>query len=170
MNKAYLIAPAVLLAAFIGIFIVHRSGYEERKAQAAAAALAAHEAKLRAEAEARKAAMADAIAQAEQRRAEREARLAREAREREIRQAALDARDRAYRDRERLTRQAERLRRELDEVRAEIATLATARALAESEKVFLEQFVAKARENAQELQMLMSRLNTPASASTVASR
>lgn len=170
MKKSYLYVPLVLLLAFVGIYVSHRSGHRERevaKAQAAAAELAA---KNEAELAARKTAMADAIAAAEQRKVEREAKAAREAAEKEERQLAIDARDRAFRDQERATKQIERLKKELETERAALAKLETAHTAAAAEKAFLAEFVTKSRANVQALQSLINRLNQPAPAATVAAR
>jgi hypothetical protein len=168
MNKVYFIGPLLALVVFIGVYSVHQGGLKERDAKKAAAAQAAVQAKLEAEQEARKAAMADAIKAAEQRKAEKAAREAREASEREARQLAVDARDKAFREQERTARQIERVKKEIEAEQAVIAKLSAERALAVSEKQFLHDFVAKAQGNVQALQALLSKLNAPTPAGSVA--
>lgn len=164
MNKVYFVAPLLALLVFVGVYTVHRGGLKEREAAKAAAAQAALETRIAAEQEARKAAMADAIKAAEQRKAERAAKEAREAADREARQAAIDARDKAYREQERGARQIERLKKEIETEQAALAKLVAEREVAASEKQFLQDFVAKAQNNVQALQGLLTKLNAPAPA------
>lgn len=168
MNKAYFIAPVLLLIVFIGFYASHRDGYEQREAEKAEAAAAALQAKNEADLAARKLAMAEAIAQAEIRKKEREEKAAREAAEKEQRQTALDARDKAYREQERSAKQIERLEKEIEVEQSALAKLAAAQKEAAAEKLFLDEFVIKAQTNVQALQTLLTRLNTPAPLATPA--
>lgn len=168
MNKAYFLAPLVLLLVFTGLYASHRGGMKQREAEKAAAAQAALVAKNEAEAAARKAAMADAIAQAEQRKKEKDAKAAKEAAEKEVRQLAIDARDKAFRDQERSLRQLERLKKDIEAEQAAIAKLAAAQKAAEAERAFLQDFVAKSQANVQSLQSLLAKLNAPAPAPVAA--
>jgi colicin import membrane protein len=168
MNKVYFFGPLAALLLFIGIFSVHQGGLKEREAAKAAAAEAAIQAKLAAEQEGRRAAMAEAVKAAEQRKAERAAREARELAEREVRQAAIDARDKAFREQERFIRHIERAKKDIEAEQAALAKIAAERQLAESEKAFLEDFVAKARANVQALEALLTRVATPAPAAAAA--
>lgn len=161
MNKAYLIAPVALLIVFIGFYASHRSGYEQREVEKAAAAAAELKAKNEAEFETRKASMAAAIAAGEQRKKEREEKAAREAVEKEARQLAIDARDRAYREQDRSAKQIERIKKDIEVEEAALAKLAAAHKEAAAEKAFLTDFVAKAQTNMQALQTLIAKLNTP---------
>jgi len=162
MNKVYFIAPLAALCVFIGVYSVHRGELEEREAAKAAAVAAANQAKLEKEQTERRAAMAEAIKAAEQRKIEKAAKEAREQADREARQLALDARDKAFREQEKSARQIERLKKEVDAEQAALAKLAAERAAAESEKTFLIDFVSKAQTNVQALQSLIAKLNTPA--------
>jgi hypothetical protein len=170
MNKAYFIAPILLLIVFSGFYGVHRGGYQEREAEKAAIAAAELKAKNEADLEARRAAMADAIAAQEQRKKEREEKAAREAAEREIRQTAIDARDRAFREQERSARQIERVKKEIEAEQAALEKLAAAQKEAAAEKAFLQDFVVKAQANVQALQTLLTKLNTPPPAPVPAAR
>lgn len=168
MNKAYLIAPLVLLLVFIGFYAAHRSGYQEREAAKVAATATALQAKNQADLEARRAAMTEAIAAAEQRKIEREAKAAREAADKATRQLAIDARDRAFRDQERTGKQIERLKKDLETEATTLAKLATAQKAAAAEKAFLQTFITQAQANVQALQTLLTRLNTPPPPATTA--
>jgi len=164
MNKAYFIAPILLLIVFTGFYAVHRSGYEEREATKAAAAAAALVAKNEADIALRRTAMTEAIAAAEQRKIERDEKVARDAADKEARQLIIDTRDRTFRDQERSVKQIERVKKDLEVETAAIAKLTAAQKDAVAEKSFLQDFVAKAQTNVQALQSLLTKLNTPAPA------
>lgn len=168
MKKIYFIAPLFALIVFICVYSIHQSGFKKRESEKAEKAAAALQAKNTAEQEARKAAMADAIAAAEKRKVEKAAKDARDLAEKEARQIAIDARDKAYRDQEKTAKQLERLAKDIETEQAAIAKLTAQRALAESEKRFLQDFVTKAQANVQSLQALLTKLNTPPPAPAVA--
>jgi flagellar biosynthesis GTPase FlhF len=164
MNKTYFIAPFVALLIFSGFYVTHKSGLEGREKAKAVAAEAALKAKNDAELEARKVAMADAIKAAEERKKEKEAKALKEAADKEARQAAIDARDKAFRDQEKSAKQIERLKKDLEVEQAALAKLAAERKEAEAEKAFLVDFVAKAQANVQALQAMLTKLNAPPAA------
>lgn len=168
MKKVYFLGPLLALLVFTGFYLSHRGGMLEREAAKQAAAEAALQAKNEAEHEARKVAMAEAIAAAEQRKKEKDAREAKEAAEKEARQLAIDARDKAYREQEKLARQIERVKKDIEAEELALAKLAAERKEAEAEKAFLQDFVTKAQTNVQALQALLTKLNAPASAPAVA--
>lgn len=170
MNKVYFIAPLAALCVFIGVYSVHRGELKEREASKAAAVAAANKAKLEKEQAERQAAMAEAIKAAEQRKIEKAAKEAREQADKEARQLALDARDKAFREQERSARQIERLKKDIDAEQAALAKIAAERSAAESEKTFLLDFVAKAQTNVQALQTLLNKINTPAPAPAAAAK
>lgn len=170
MNKVYFIGPLAALCVFIAVYAVHRGGLVAREAEKAAVAAAAQKAKLEAEQAGRRTAMADAIKAAEQRKVEKAAREAREQAEKEARQLALDARDKAYREQEKFAKQIERLKKEIETEQAALAKLATERRAAEAEKTFLQDFVTKAQTNVQALQTLLTKLNTPPAPAPAAAR
>ncbi len=168
MTKVYFIGPLAALLVFIGVYSVHRGELKEREAAKASAAAVAQKAKLETEQAERQAAMADAIKAAEQRKLEKAAKEARDQADKEARQLALDARDKAYREQEKSARQIERLKKDIEAEQAVLAKLAAERSAAESEKTFLQDFVTKAQSNVQALQTLLTKLNTPAPAPAAA--
>ncbi len=168
MTKVYFIGPLAALLVFIGVYSVHRGELKEREVAKASAAAAAQKAKLETEQAERQAAMADAIKAAEQRKLEKAAKEARDQADKEARQLALDARDKAYREQEKSARQIERLKKDIEAEQAVLAKLAAERSAAESEKTFLQDFVTKAQSNVQALQTLLTKLNTPAPAPAAA--
>jgi membrane-associated HD superfamily phosphohydrolase len=161
MNKVYFIAPLLLLVVFSGFFAVHRSGLKAREAAQVAKVEAARQAKLDAEQAARKAAMADAIAAAEQRKKDKAAKEAQDKLDKEARQAAIDVRDKAYREQEKISRQLEKLKKDIEVEQVALAKLKASRQEAQAEKAFQEAFVTKAQANVQALQTLLVQLNTP---------
>jgi chromosome segregation ATPase len=170
MNKVYFIAPLAALLVFIGVYSVHRGELKTREAEKAAATLAMQKAKLETEQAERRAAMAEAIKAAEQRKIEKAAKEAREQAQKEARQLAVDARDKAYREQEKSARQIERLEKEIEVEQAALAKLAAEHRTTESEKAFLQEFVVKAQTNVQALQTLLAKLNAPAPAPAPAAR
>jgi uncharacterized protein YpuA (DUF1002 family) len=168
MKKVYFTAPLAALALFMVIYFQHRSGQIARDKAKEEQVVAAREAKLKAEQDARKAAMADAVRAQELRKKERDAKAAREIVEKEARQVAVDARDKAYREQEKLSRQIERIKLDLAKEKAELAKLAESQKVSEAEKAFLQSFVLKAQSNVQSLQALLTKLNTPPPAPAVA--
>lgn len=161
MNKAYLIAPVLLLIVFTGFFAVHRTGMKEREAAKIAKIEADRQAKLDAEKAANKAAQEAALAQAEQRKKEKAEKEAKDKADKEARQLAIDARDKAFREQEKSSRQIERLKKDIEVEQAALAKLAAVRKEAEAERDFLLGFVTKTQANVQALQGLMAKLNTP---------
>jgi hypothetical protein len=170
MNKVYFIAPLAALLVFIGVYSVHRGELKTREAEKAAATLAMQKAKLETEQAERRAAMAEAIKAAEQRKIEKAAKEAREQAQKEARQLAVDARDKAYREQEKSARQIERLEKEIEAEHAALAKLVAEHRVAESEKAFLQEFVVKAQTNVQALQTLLAKLNASAPAPAPAAR
>ena len=161
MNKVYFIAPLLLLVVFSGFFAAHRSGLKAREAARIAQVEAERQAKLDAEQAARKAAMADAIAAAEQRKKDKAAKEAQDKLDKEARQAAIDVRDKAYREQEKISRQLEKLKKDIEVEQAALAKLGASRQEAAAEKAFQEAFVTKAQANVKALQALLVQLNTP---------
>ncbi len=161
MNKSYFIAPFLLLLVFSAFYGVHRGGLKEREAAQAAQVEAALKAKNDAELVARKTAMSEAIAAAEQRKKDKDAKELKDKTEKEARQLAVDARDKAFREQERSAKQIDRLTKDIEVEKAAIAKLASTRKEAETEKSFLLDFVTKSQTNVQALQGLLTKLNTP---------
>lgn len=168
MNKTYFLAPLLALIVFTGFYTVHRGGLKDREAAKAAAAEAALQAKNEADLAARKTAMAEAIAAAELRKKEKDAKAAKDAADKEARQLAIDARDKAFRDQDKIAKQIDRVKKDIETEQAALAKLAAARKEAEAEKAFLTDFVAKAQTNVQALQAVLTKLNTPAPAPVAA--
>jgi predicted phage gp36 major capsid-like protein len=105
--------------------------------------------------------MADAIAAAEQRKKDKAAKEAQDKLDKEARQAAIDVRDKAYREQEKISRQLEKLKKDVEVEQAALTKLGASRQEAAAEKAFQEAFVTKAQANVKALQALLVTLNTP---------
>lgn len=158
MNKAYFIAPLVALVLFIGAYSWSRSGLAEREHAARAAVKARQTAKAEAEQEAQRTALEEQMRFQAARKKERLEREARESAEREVRQAALDTRDQAFRDQERLGREIERLKREVASEQEAVNRLQIDKDAALAEQAWLRQILPQSRANAAELQRVLEKI------------
>lgn len=158
MKKAYFIAPLAALAVFIGLYANFQSGYKARETAKIEQQKLAREAKIKAEIDARREAVEEALKSQEARKKEREAKEAKEKLEKEARQAALDARDRVYRDQEKLARQIDRLKKDIALEKEGLAKVQEAKKAALSEQAFLKEFVSKAEANAKSLEDLLNKI------------
>lgn len=158
MNKAYFLAPLAALLLFIGAYAWSESGREKRTEARRIELKAAREAKVVAERAAREKAIAEALALQEQRKTERLAREARETAEREARQAALDARDSAFREQERLARESDRLKREIADEQEAVNRLQIDKDAALAEQAHLQKLLPQARANAAALTDVLDKI------------
>lgn len=155
MNKAYIIAPLLALAAFIPFYInFEREHAGEEEAEKEAIRLAGQK-KLQDEAEARRKAVEEAIILQEQRKAERAEKDAKDFAEKEARQAAVDARDSAHREQQALGEKVEELANTIEEEKAAIAKIDETQAYYQQELVHLGQYVPLAEQNTQQLQQVL---------------
>ena len=158
MNKTYFIAPFVALALFIGAYAWSQSGRTERAEARTRELKAELQAKAVAERASREQAIAEAIVLQEQRKKERLEREARESAEREIRQAALDARDAAFREQERLAREIDRLKREVADEQEAVNRLQIDNVAALAEQAHLEKILPQSRANAAALEDVLNKI------------
>lgn len=156
MKKISFIAPVLALIVFICFYAMHQKGQQERDTARIARIEADLKAKNEAEQLARKTAMADAIKAAELRKQEREAKEARDKADKEARQVAIDARDKAFRDQDKFTKQLDRAKKDIEAEEAALAKLAAARKVAETERQFLLDLNAKAQTNVKTLQNVLT--------------
>jgi len=164
MKKSAFIPLVLLLIIFVCFYVVHQTGQKERDQVRIARVAADLKAKNEAELLARKNAMTDAIKAAEVRKLEREAKEAKDTANKEIRQVAIDARDKAFRDQERMLKQPERLKKDIEAEEAVIAKLTAGRKQSESELKFITTLNAKAQDNVKTLQTVLNKINAPAPA------
>ncbi|MCX6938340.1 MAG: hypothetical protein NTU80_10670 [Verrucomicrobia bacterium] len=168
MKRIYFIGPLVLLLVFVAVYLNFRHDYNQEEAARVAQAAAELKTRNENDAAARKAALLEAIAAAETRKKERDAKNAREKADREARQLAIDARDRAFREQEKITRQVERVKKDLEAEEAAVAKLLAVRKEADAEREFLLSYVTKSRANQGSLQTVIARLDAPRPAAPAA--
>ncbi|MDR1497021.1 MAG: hypothetical protein LBS59_01215 [Puniceicoccales bacterium] len=158
MSKSYVIIPVLALGAF-GYF--YHGFVEEDHARQTTRRLAEkqqRDTKLAAETAARKKALDDALAAQNARKKARETREAAERARADKRAAAIDARDKSFRENEKLTRQKSRLQREIAVEDTALAALAADQKTADSESSFLQKYTAAATQNTAALQALLDKI------------
>lgn len=158
MKKAYVIFPLLAMLIFFGFWWNFTSKYEAEQAEKERLARVAKEEKLKKEAEDRKAAIQQAIAMAEARKQEREAKTAMLQAERDARQHAKEASDKAFRDKEKLARQVERLQKDVQTEKDLIAKLEEKKQLLVGEEAFLRKYVTVAESNQSGLQNVLEQI------------
>lgn len=160
MKSVYLLIPLAALLAFGGVYWNFTRVAAERTVAAEARARADKEARYQADLADRRKAVALANAAQEEHKRELADKAARDKADRDVRQAALDARDKAYLLQDKTARQVERLAKDLEAEQAEIARLTDSIAVQRSEAAFLVEFKTKAAANLEHLQTLLTRLTT----------
>lgn len=158
MNKVYFIAPLVALLVFGGFYMNFAKGHAAREEAKKVAVRQEKEAKLRREAEERRKAVEDALKLQEKRKAEKAEREERDRLEKEARQAAIDARDKAFRDKDKLARTVERLNKEITTEKDAIEKIENTKKLAREEEAFLRQYVKQAETNVKSLTEVLDKI------------
>ena len=159
MKKIYFIGPIAALVLFAAYTWHFNQEYEQKEAAKAAQVRSLREAKLKAEAEARKKAIEDAVASQARLKKERLDKEAEEVRKKEARQAAIDARDKSYREQEKIARQVERVKKDLRNEQEAVAKLEGSIKYTEGEKAFETEFIKKAQQNVAALQDILTKID-----------
>lgn len=158
IKKIYYIGPVAAFALFAAYAMQFNKSYDAHEAQVAIEAKAAREAKLKVEAEARKKAIDEAMIAQARLKQERLDREADEMKKKEARQAAIDTRDRNFREQEKIARTIERLKKEVKIEQDAIAKLEGSIKFNKAEKIFIAQFTDKAKQNISYLTDLMTKI------------
>ena len=158
MNKIYFAAPVLAMLIFTGVFVTYQTGATERQAIAEKKEKQEKADKLKAEADAKAKAFADAMAAQELRKPERAEKDARELAEKEERQAALDLRDKTFREQDKLAKQMDRLKKEIEAEKAAAAKIPEGIAFIEAAQPVLHGYVAKARDNIKTHETLITQI------------
>lgn len=156
MNKAYVITPLIALLAFIPFYLNFSKQHQAEQDAKVQAVKDAAQQKIRDEMEARKLAVEEALVLQEQRKTEKAAKDAKDLAEKEARQAAIDARDSAYREQERLSKNVDRLNKEIGTVKEEIAAIEAKKDFYQKEIAFLKQYVPQAETNKNSLRKVLT--------------
>jgi len=161
MKKSYIyfVVPMVALAAFFfGLYWNAHAQYQAREQGKVKAAREARQAKLEKEAKDREKAVAAALEAQEKRKSEKKVRDEREAIAKEQREQARQARDRAGRDADKLEAQTRRLQKEIEAEKKDLAEVVAVRKIAVDEEKFLNEYVKKAKANANSLKGVLERI------------
>jgi colicin import membrane protein len=159
MNKAYVIVPLLSLLIFGGFYWNFATEYADKQKAKELAIRKAKEEKVKEEAQARRVAVEDAIRLQETRKKEKIERDEKDRLEKEARQNAIDARDKAYRDQEKLAKQVDRLNKEIAAEREALAKIEDTKKLNREEEAFLRQFVKQAESNVKRLAEVIDKID-----------
>lgn len=157
--KIYYIGPIAALALFAAYTWQFDKGYQEREAAKAAEVKMARDAKMKLEADARKKAVDDAVAAQKKIKKDRADKEAEEVKRREGRLAAVEAREKNFREQEKLSKQATRLKNDIKAEQDAIAKLDTSIKAATTEKEYQNQFVTKAKQNVAALEQVLTKID-----------
>lgn len=158
MKKVYFIVPLTLLVVFAALYWNFDSKYAAVEAQKAQEIRQAKEDKLRKEAAEREQAIKEAVAASDRRKAEKAVRDAKEKADKEARELALQARDKAFSDRKKLSDQADRLKNDIETEKRAIAKIQEETKDAVTEQTFLRTYVAKAEAQVKELRGVLDKI------------
>ena len=157
-SLVYILAPIVCLIIFGAIYWNFRSGYEQKEADKAAKIRAERDAKLMAQAKANEQAIKEANAGVARRKAERDAKEAKDKRDHDLRQAAVDARDKAAADRTKFNGQVTRLEGDVKSEKDAIAKLEEEKKKLTDEQAFLRVYVKQADDNVKTLKSVLDKI------------
>ncbi len=158
MNKAYFIAPLIMLLIFGGFYWNFAKEYQIKQDAKIAAQKKAIEDKKKAELDARKQAIEDATRLAEQRIREKKEKEEKDQREKEARAAAIEAREKAARDQEKLSRQVVRLTKDIEEEKVAVTQLEETKKQSVEEIAFLQKAVKESETNVKGLQTVLDKI------------
>jgi hypothetical protein len=158
MKKAYVIFPALALLVFIGFWWSFRAEYQAKEQEKVRLIREAKIEKLQKEAEDRELAIKNAYAEQARRKLAKEEREAKDRADREARQAAVEARNKSFRDKDKLEKQLARLNGEVDVEKEAVAKLQEQKRKLIDEEKFLRTYVAMAEANAKSLTDLIDEI------------
>ena len=173
MKKSYVyfVAPiALLIIFFFGFYWNAHKNYEAREAAVVKAERDKKQQKLEKEAKDREAAVKAALELQDKRRAEKKAKDEKEAREKEDREKARLARDKAGRDADKLEQQVKRLQKEIEAEKKEFAEVQNDRKRTVDELAFLKEYVSKAEANAKGMTSVLERIDAADKAAAEAAK
>lgn len=160
MKKIYFIGPIAAFVAFAAYTMHFNTEYEAHEAQVALEAKTVRDAKLKAEADSRKKAIDEAMASQARLKKERTDKEAEEQRKKDARVAAVETRDRNFREQEKLSRQIERIKKDIKLEQDALAKLDGSIKFNNAEKSFHAQFIEKARQNIVYLTDLLNKIES----------
>jgi len=170
MKKAYIIVPVLALIVFVAFYWQFNSTYQAKQAAKERQVREQREEKLRKEAADRERAIKDAVAASEQRKREREEREARDKANREARDLARQARNKAESDVMKLNKQVDRLKADVEDEKQAIAKIEEDKKQAASEEAFLRKYVTQAQANVKNLTGVLDKISAADAAAEAAAR
>lgn len=161
MKKTYVyfLVPLLALIAFGAIYWNFLSTYDAKEEARHKAEKDKIEEKLKLEAKNREKAIKDALESQERRKKEREAKEAKEAKDRDIREAAIEARNKARTDKDKYTRKVEGLKNDVRIENEAIAKLKESQKLMQQDETFLKDYVKKAEANDKQLAEIIEKID-----------
>ncbi len=157
-NYVYFLAPLVGLIIFGAVYWNFSKGFAEREARRVAAEKQKKEDKLRAQAKANEQAIREALAAQELRKAQRLAKEAKDKADKEARAAAVEAKEKAYRDQEKFAKQVDRLEKEVQTEKDAITKLQGDKKKFTDEAAFLRVYVKQAEDNVKSLMQIIDKI------------
>ncbi len=157
-NYVYFLAPLAGLLIFGAVYWNFKSGHEAKETERARVIKQAKLDKQAAQAKANEQAIRDALAGQERRKAEKAAKEAKDKKDHDDRQAAYDARDKAFREQEKYEKQVNRLEKDVVAETEAIAKLEGEKKKLTDEQVFLRIYVRQAEENVKKLLQVLDKI------------
>ena len=167
-SLVYFLGPIAGLIIFGAIYWNFSSGYEAKEAAKTLAVKQEKEAKLLKQAKDNEEAIKEANIAQEHRKAERAIKEAKDKADHDARQAAVDAKEKAYRDQDKYAKQVERLERDIKSEKEAIAKLEEDKKKSADELAFLRIYVRQADENVKSLKLVLDKISAADAASRAA--
>lgn len=161
MKKTYVyfLVPLLGLIVFGAIYWNYLSAYDAKEAARIKTEKEKIETRLRLEAQNREKAIKDALDAQERRKKERDAKEAKEAKDREVREAAIEARNKARNEREKFSRQVDRLKNDVRIEKEAITKLEQNKKGLIEDEAFLKDYVKKAEANDKQLTEVIEKID-----------
>jgi hypothetical protein len=173
MKKSYVyfIVPFVsMLIFFFGFYRNAHKDFKKRAVDKVRIEREAKDAKLRKEFQDREVAVKAAIELQEKRKVEKKLRDEKDARDKEARENARQAREKAARDADKFEATAKRLQKEIEVEKKEIVEVQAQRQRTVDEQAFLREYVKKAEDNSRNLAGVLERIDAADKAAEAAAR
>ncbi len=167
-SLVYFLAPIVGLIIFGAIYWNFSSGYEATEAAKTLKIKQEKDAKLLKQAKDNEQAIKEANIAQEHRKAERAIKEAKDKADHDARQAAVDAKEKAYRDQDKFAKQVDRLEKDVKTEKDAIAKLEEDKKKSADELIFLRVYVRQADENVKSLKLVLDKISAADSAARAA--
>ncbi|HEY1848483.1 MAG TPA: hypothetical protein VGG37_04725, partial [Opitutaceae bacterium] len=158
-SKIYLIAPIVVLAAFVAYYWNFKSGYDAKQDAIRAQIREVKRQKLEDEAKSRQAAIEDAIQAQKERKKERAEREAREQKQKDDKENAQLNLGKADQESQRLQRQVEKLTKDVAAEKDDIKKIEDDNKKQDEEEAFLQKYDKIAQQNQASLAAVLTKIN-----------